>query len=693
MAGATPYDRPQQSEFINTYVPIPFQEIVGALQNRQRQYESGASKLGEATTGAIGDIDADVLDEQSYLNYISGIQKKSDELVRKHPDLGSLEFKTELAEFERSLSRENLPRSITYNKPIIEQARKNVFEALSQQRPWLATQEMQFLESYAEGGAEKYGKVPFDFSDLPDYADPGELFRKQEFEKSGFRKVFNDDTGELKIVEEKYGVDPDKVAGHYAFQFGSKKVKDPKTGKVYYQQTLENLGVPLWFRQSPEGQQLQQQADFYAANDPEGKGNANEIFRDLYTGIAESFVHTQSGMKRTDETTLTSTGHHRLQEDEGDEIRVMSDLHKKLARENKRSYNLNKKGRLYAALDMFKMGVPGYNVSIAEIIDDVITGLENGGLTYEEAAGKIAEMKETLNEFGASTKVGELATTNLKLPAKFALNTVDLLLEAGFNERIPFTPSEDYVNLSQEFVPEGKTLEDLRGTKEGRALNKKVLDKIDNFANEDVSFETKLFTPKEKTYYQRQLLGGAAKDGVIRAGDVSGVLRQLKIYDSQEPSSEKTFNEISDKNDTVEITGKSSVDNNYNAGIIQFSVNDKTYYAVIDDATKLGGFMQEHADWMLYDFKRWTSGIGGWKIRGDNFYRTKLVSGTHNNPKGVTVEVASEEQFDSALNNGLIDRGTYRGPVEGGSQLYTMQEGESVPSFFERLKKEGIIPY
>ena len=48
---------------------------------------------------------------------------------------------------------------------------------------------------------------------------------------------------------------------------------------------------------------------------------------------------------------------------------------------------------------------------------------------------------------------------------------------------------------------------------------------------------------------------------------------------------------------------------------------------------QMGGFIQEIDDWFLYDFKRWSSGLGGWNRRGDNFYRTKLVEGNHNNPK------------------------------------------------------------
>ena len=64
-------------------------------------------------------------------------------------------------------------------------------------------------------------------------------------------------------------------------------------------------------------------------------------------------------------------------------MRWFSDAHERMPRENSRTFDLNKSGKLYRALGFMKFGVPGYNVSAQEILNDVIDGLESGEMTYK----------------------------------------------------------------------------------------------------------------------------------------------------------------------------------------------------------------------------------------------------------------------------------------------------------------------
>ena len=62
------YDIPARQEFINTYTPMPFNEMAGAIQYKQQQYEQGAATI-DAQIRSIDQIQAipDSADE-SYLN-------------------------------------------------------------------------------------------------------------------------------------------------------------------------------------------------------------------------------------------------------------------------------------------------------------------------------------------------------------------------------------------------------------------------------------------------------------------------------------------------------------------------------------------------------------------------------------------------------------------------------------------------
>ena len=698
------YDIPGQGRFINTYVPIPFQEMAGALQNRQRQYEQASASL-RATLDPLGDIEADAADEPGYLRKINKVQQDMDTFVRENPDLSTPEARTKLHLYQRALTRDPHFRNIQYNKPILGQIRKNITEAYSQGRPWLAAQEEQFLQEYEmTGAAEGYGKIPYAFGDLREAADPATLFNKQKFEEEGSSFVWNEDEGGLLRKEGKSGVNPRKVADYYGFKWNEgEKGRAPST---------DFLDVPQWFKDTEEGIQLYQQAEFRAKRDPEIIGDdgsidivklnekTDQIFNDLYREIARPFVYTQSGMETVSETTETASGV-KKREEEAFDLRFMSAYNQSLGRDESNKFKLNKKGRFYQAMNMLRYGLPGLDVSVADVMDDIVDGFENKNVTYEELHTKIEGLKEQVDSVGAESKFGEFATYNLKLLPKMALNTLDLLLEASYNERIPLRPSEDWMHLAREFLPEEADIEELRGTKAGKDLNRRVRNKIEEFANREISFEIKAFnhTTKKVQALDELLLGKAAVNGVITKGAITGALNQLKIIDANNPRSELTINDVAKEGQTISTIGKAAVDNEYSPGSIQFTVGNgkkdqkaKQYYVIIDDSEEFGGFVQEFDDFMLYDFKRRASGIGSWNRRGDNFYRTKLISGTQNYPKEIDVEVASEDQFYNALDSGLISQSDLRGPIPGGGQIYIMQENESISAFFERLKAEGVIP-
>ena len=80
MAGVNRFDRPARSEFLNTYVPIPFEQMVAAGQVQQQRYDKTATGLDAKMDAAAqlnampGSIDEDYINQ--YQNTLQDIVER-----------------------------------------------------------------------------------------------------------------------------------------------------------------------------------------------------------------------------------------------------------------------------------------------------------------------------------------------------------------------------------------------------------------------------------------------------------------------------------------------------------------------------------------------------------------------------------------------------------------------------------------
>ena len=105
------YSKPARSEFINTYVPIPFNEMVAAGQIQQGRYDAASAGLDEkvADAAALKAI-PNTVDYQ----YVKGVQNTMEDVVEKYADkdLGNAVIRRQLnADIRSSIDADRL-RSI-----------------------------------------------------------------------------------------------------------------------------------------------------------------------------------------------------------------------------------------------------------------------------------------------------------------------------------------------------------------------------------------------------------------------------------------------------------------------------------------------------------------------------------------------------------------------------------------------------
>ena len=84
MAGANRYDTPARSEFINTYVPIPFEQMVAAGQVQQQRYDQAAGALDQKLA-EVANLKAmpNSVDEEYIYNLRRGFSDIAEEFAQK----------------------------------------------------------------------------------------------------------------------------------------------------------------------------------------------------------------------------------------------------------------------------------------------------------------------------------------------------------------------------------------------------------------------------------------------------------------------------------------------------------------------------------------------------------------------------------------------------------------------------------
>lgn len=114
------YDTPAQAQFINTYVPIPFDQMMKVGMMKQALVEEN-DKLTDETLGALNAIKVAPADEPAYLDKANKIKGEINSIVNSTQP-GSYEAKRKLMSLRNQLATDSELRSMTQNYQVYSDA-------------------------------------------------------------------------------------------------------------------------------------------------------------------------------------------------------------------------------------------------------------------------------------------------------------------------------------------------------------------------------------------------------------------------------------------------------------------------------------------------------------------------------------------------------------------------------------------
>jgi hypothetical protein len=299
------YDQPGQYQFLNTYVPIPFEQMAGALQQRQRSYEQAAAAR-DATFNALKDIPAHRLDEPAYQEIMSGLDKELYDFQKENPDLSTLEARTGLNRILQSTTRKRFFRDIQANLPVLQQMEKDLATAEAEGREWDAMDIQEALEQYqSAGGAVGAGQIaPRGLAKATDIVPTLETMGRS-FVKEGVEYTYDDPSGQYRITgggkpgEPAYvGVSPDEVASVFGLSV--------RNG------VLELDYIPEKIYSNPEFATIRNRARYAAKYNPDL--SYEEAVSQAYYQAVAPLVDKFSGYQLSGGQTFTTHGFHKLQQ-------------------------------------------------------------------------------------------------------------------------------------------------------------------------------------------------------------------------------------------------------------------------------------------------------------------------------------------------------------------------------------------
>lgn len=151
MADISQYSQPAQAQFINTYTPIPFENMLQAGMAQEQQYNQGqqaASSLYDQYQG----IDVHRFDQPELQRRLTQINSDISNLMAENPDLGSYDFRNKLDTYKRRIARDQWWTAAKANKPVFDQLEKNMIEDKSKNRNYNYTQRQKLFDQLTQSG-------------------------------------------------------------------------------------------------------------------------------------------------------------------------------------------------------------------------------------------------------------------------------------------------------------------------------------------------------------------------------------------------------------------------------------------------------------------------------------------------------------------------------------------------------------
>jgi len=201
----TRYDSPAQQQLMQTYAPIPFQELMQAGLTKQNQYEQGA-QAKDSFFKSLSDVKvAPGKDELDYQEKMAKLDSSLRDLQKNSPDMGSYEFKSSLNNLMREQNRDTWWRNAQQNRALYVKAAEQVQEEKNKGNVDYnllpAYQYMRNFEQKGTQGLMQSGSGMFQLPGSTKYADFGERMDKilNDVKADGYDIQGYDETGNLKI--------------------------------------------------------------------------------------------------------------------------------------------------------------------------------------------------------------------------------------------------------------------------------------------------------------------------------------------------------------------------------------------------------------------------------------------------------------------------------------------------------------
>lgn len=195
------FESPAQAQFINTYVPIPFQEMMQAGAAKQERYEQGQARA-DALVDQYANIKVAPIDVATKNIKIKQINDEISNLVDQHPDLSSYEFRRKLNRYQRDIASDSWWNAAQGNVKPYEELVKALAEGRQKNVNYNTRQREQYFKMLHEKGTQglldeglNNGSIvdpgAIDYADFNKYIDES-LGKVKE---SGVLNQFYDETG------------------------------------------------------------------------------------------------------------------------------------------------------------------------------------------------------------------------------------------------------------------------------------------------------------------------------------------------------------------------------------------------------------------------------------------------------------------------------------------------------------------
>lgn len=651
---ANQFDKPSGSQFINTYVPIPFEQMAGALQNRQRQYETTAARI-DATFSALKDVEAHRLDEPGYQAKINELQKRVSDFQKENPDLSTLEARTGMNQLLQEQTRDPYWRALKANAPVLQEIEKQVALARSENRPWDAMDAENFLQQYGTGGgAATFGKVgPVNVAEATDINALLESIGRG-FIVEGTSVKYNNETGTEEIDQSKSGISPQQVSNAYGLSINDGQLQ------------LDN--IPTKILTSPDFATLRNVSKWQAAQDP-NLSFEEALAQNYYSAVAP-MVDKYSGYKVSSGQRLTSKGLD--DKDRGTSFEFFTNLGARNF--GGEGYNMPKHGGMLKLWAMFDKVMPftgmagvaqaAISSTIRKNTEDIVTESQNKGLSVEETLTAI----ETTGESQANA----LKASGQYISA-FGIQKANaaqrLMVESLYiPNRAPGKPSDDYLsvadNILSNTIKYGTDDYTKLSNKQKNDLHKEVGKYVAEWAKRAVHIPVRQVDIDTKAEMQSKLFGFANDGGKIELNRVSGPISQMKVFNPEEPNSEMPFNDYIKKygkDAGLDYIGSVGYTNDFAAGLHAVNIDGDMLFVQVPKInttnSQLEGrdMLHEQINFMLNDGRRNPSGKGDWFEHSGHMIREVVdESDSEGNPIEVHLEYVPVEEFTLTKRRGAI---------------------------------------